>query len=154
MKLAPWKDRAWNDLATKPLLDMRKEMNRLFDTFSMPSLWKQHAQMFSPSIEVSEDEKSYTVRAEVPGLDKKDIKVSLQNNVLTIGGEKRQEKEERKKNTYYRETRYGAFHRSIPFEAEVDSKNIRTKFENGVLVLTLEKKEGTKAAPAIDIEVR
>lgn len=153
MKLTPWKEKSWSDLVTTPLIDLRKEMNRVFDNFSMPSLWKQHAEMFSPSIAVSEDEKAYTVRAELPGMDRKDIRVSLHNNVLTLAGEKQQDKEEKKKNTYYREVRYGSFRRSIPFETEVNTGNVKTRFLNGVLTLTLEKRKGGRTS-TIDIEIK
>ncbi len=143
MKIVPWK-RKEDDFLLKPLADFRREMDRLFDRFfEAPSL--DFETSFSPNIEVSENEKNYVVKAELPGLDDKDVEVSLDDNVLTIKGEKKEEKEDRKKNAYYREISYGSFYREIPFQHEIDEDKVEAKFKKGVLKITLPKKHSTQS---------
>ncbi|MDD5454849.1 MAG: Hsp20/alpha crystallin family protein [Candidatus Ratteibacteria bacterium] len=137
MKLVPWVPR-------EQMADLHKDLNHLFDNFFTVKLPQRFSMHFSPSIEVSEDKKSYTVKAEIPGVSSKDIEVSFKNNVLTVSGEKKQEKEEKKKNTHYKEIQYGSFFRSIPLEMEVDKAHIKSKRDNGTLTLTLPKKNPSR----------
>ncbi|MBN1521611.1 MAG: Hsp20/alpha crystallin family protein [Candidatus Aureabacteria bacterium] len=144
MKLVPWR-RQDSDFFFKPLADFRQEFDRLFDRFFDRELVEADGG-FTPKIELSEDEKSYTVKAELPGLEEKDVDVSLEDNVLTIKGEKKEEKEEKKgKNAYYRETRYGSFFRQIPLRQQVQEDKVKAKFKKGILTLDLPKKEVTKS---------
>jgi len=112
-------------------------MNDPFDRF-LPAV----AQPFSarvPSVDVSEDKKEVRVRTEIPGMTDKDIQLTWHDGVLRIRGEKRDEKEERKKDRYYRECSYGSFLRDIPLGKSVDWKNAAAKYRNGVLTVTLPK---------------
>src|SRR5512136_428381 len=100
-----------------PFFSLQREMNRLFDDifqgFDLPSVGGKSFGTFSPSVDVREDEKEVIVKAELPGIDEKDIEVSLTDDGLTIKGEKKDEKEEKGKGYWHRETSYGAFHRVI-----------------------------------------
>jgi HSP20 family protein len=93
---------------------------------------------------VYEDEHTITVQAELPGIEEKDIDVRVENNVLTISGERRLENEERKENYHRRERSYGRFTRSFTLPSTVDSENINAEFNNGLLKITLNKRSEAK----------
>jgi HSP20 family protein len=97
-----------------------------------------------PSLDVSETKDNIVVKAEVPGMDAKDIDISLANDVLTAKGEKRQEKEEKDENYHRVERSYGAFSRSIRLPKDVQSNKIKANYKNGVLRITLPKSEDAK----------
>jgi len=136
-----------------PFLALHREMNRMFDDFSrgfdlspFDGGWSWG---FSPPVDVREDEKEVTVKAELPGMEEKDIEVNLADNGLTIKGEKKAEKEEKGKDNWYRETSYGAFHRFIPLPEGLDKEKVDARFKNGVLTVTLrllEEAKGKKIA--------
>lgn len=98
---------------------------------------------FYPRVDISEDENNVYVTAEIPGVDKKDVKVTLQDNILTIEGEKKSEVKDEKKNYYRIERTYGSFCRSFTLPAEVDTDKVKAKFENGMLLIEAAKKEPT-----------
>jgi HSP20 family protein len=105
------------------------------------SLAQTMGQMEYPALNISEDEKNITVEAELPGMDSKDIDISLQNNMLVLQGEKRFE-EEKKEGSYHRiERSYGSFSRTIPLSSTVDEDKVKASFKNGVLTVTLPKQE-------------
>ena len=131
-----------------PFLALHREMNRMFDDFSrgfdlspFDGGWSWG---FSPPVDVREDEKEVTVKAELPGMEEKDIEVNLADNGLTIKGEKKAEKEEKGKDNWYRETSYGAFHRFIPLPEGLDKEKVDAHFKNGVLTVTLRRLEEAK----------
>jgi HSP20 family protein len=106
-----------------------------------------------PRVDITENENAYRVHADVPGLAKDDIKVTVEDGVLTISGEKKAEKKERKKGEYaYYERSYGSFCRSFNLPDHVDSKNIEAHLKDGVLELTLKKTEEAKPK-AIEVNV-
>jgi HSP20 family protein len=90
-------------------------------------------------VDITENEKEIKLSAELPGMDEKDIDVSLQNNTLTIKGEKKEEKEDKGKDCYKMERSYGSFSRSIPVPVEVETDKVEAKFNKGVLSITLPK---------------
>lgn len=98
---------------------------------------------FYPRVDIAEDDQNVYVTAELPGVDKKDVKVSLQDNVLTIKGEKKSEVKDENKNYYRIERTYGSFYRSFQLPAEVDPDKVKAKFENGMLMIEAAKKEPT-----------
>jgi HSP20 family protein len=104
-----------------------------------------------PSVDVNEGKTSITVKAEISGIDKKDINVSLNGRILTIKGEKKQEKEENDKYHYRMECSYGRFNRSIELPAEVDASKVKAKFKKGVLTVELQK---VKESEHVKIEVK
>jgi HSP20 family protein len=137
-----------------PFLSLRREMDTLFDEFfkgfemePWGRLWGEgNGTNFSPRVNVSESEKEIQVTAELPGIDPKDVDVSLARDVLTIRGEKQEEKKEEKDNYYHVERSFGSFSRSIPLPAGlVNADQIDANFKNGVLTITLPKREEAQA---------
>jgi HSP20 family protein len=102
------------------------------------------APSFIPPVDVFEDEHNIVVTAELPGIEEKDLNISVENNVLTITGERKMEKEEKKENFQRVERRYGRFTRSFTLPPTVDPENVNAEFNNGVLKLTLMKREEAK----------
>jgi HSP20 family protein len=92
-----------------------------------------------PAIDMSEDEKVYKISAELPGIDAKDIDVSVSGDTLVLKGEKRQEKEEKDKNYHFSERTYGSFQRSFQLPSSVDRDKVAADFSKGVLTITLPK---------------
>ena len=124
---------------------LRKEMDRLFDRFLEPA-WSEMPVLgdWSPTVDVSEDKDAVTVKAELPGVEQKDIAVSLQEGMLTIKGEKRAEKEEKDKHYHRIERSYGAFYRSIQLPSAVDAGKVAATFKDGVVTITLPKSPEAK----------
>jgi HSP20 family protein len=143
---------------------MRDEMDRMFERFEhgwprFPSLFHREggAAAFGgttvPDLDVRENTNSITVEAELPGVDEKDVSVTLANGLLTIKGEKKQEREEKGDNYYVAERSFGSFARSIRLPDTVDEGKVDAKFEKGVLKITAAKKpEAIKAERKIEIK--
>lgn len=94
---------------------------------------------FTPSIDVSETDKNYEVQVQLPGMNKEDITVNLEDRVLSISGERRF-KDEQKEKTYHKvETRYGAFHRSFQLPDNIDEDSVKASYQDGVLSITIDK---------------
>ena len=123
----------------RELETLHDRIQRYFDDF--PNFGFNVSDSFSPKIDVSEDKNNITVTAEIPGVKKDNIKITLQDNILTVEGEKKKEKEEKDKNFYRSERAYGTFKRSFTLPVEVDSENVQAKFEDGMLHITLKKLE-------------
>jgi HSP20 family protein len=123
-----------------PFALLRREMDSLYDTFFNGGDLEPFESVFrgfSPKIDVTENDKEITISAELPGIDEKDIEVALQNDMLTIKGEKKEEKEE-KGNDYYRKERsYGSFSRAVQIPGDVETEKVEAKFTKGVLTITL-----------------
>ena len=99
----------------------------------------QGLSVFSPSIDVTEDDKEYRITAELSGLDEKDVEVSLSGDVLSIKGEKRVEREAKSTDYYRAERVYGAFNRAIVLSADVDQGKVEASFKKGLLTVRLPK---------------
>jgi HSP20 family protein len=148
-ELTPWNRGGLTPFGRDPFSSFRHEMDRLFDDFFAPVTGEgrnfttpaQAAALIRPSIDVDETEQAYRVSAELPGLTEKDVELNLRDNVLTISGEKRTEREEEKGGRRYAERTFGRFERTIPFPTEVDAERIDAVFRNGVLTVTLPKSE-------------
>ena len=124
------------------LNNLRDEMNRMFGNF-----FDEHDQRencWAPSVDIVDDDDKLMLSAEVPGVDKKDVKINIQNNILTIEGEKKQKNEINKDDHYRTERFYGKFCRSFTLPSDVDSENIKADFSNGILSITLPKSEKVK----------
>jgi HSP20 family protein len=130
-----------------PFSALRREMDRLVDSFGREFGWPAGGQpsAMAPSIDVSETDSEIKIEAELPGVDQEDVEIVVADNLLTIKGEKKTEKEEKKKDYRLVERSYGGFARSItlPFAAEPDKAN--ATFRNGVLTITLPKPPEMKA---------
>ncbi|MBX6423500.1 Hsp20/alpha crystallin family protein [Thermosulfurimonas sp. F29] len=126
----------------RPLQELRREIDRIWDEFfgrvRFPERWEGFE--WAPAVDVSETEDSVVVRADVPGLDPEDLEVNISGNLLTIRGEKKQEKEEKKENFYRVERVYGSFVRTVELPAEVEGDKAEATYKNGVLKIVLPKK--------------
>ena len=127
---------------------LQQEIERVFDEFtrSLPVLSNFPRQGISLKVDVSETDKDVEVTAEIPGVDAKDIDVQLNDNILTIRGEKRGEKEEMNKNYHVSERTYGSFLRSFALPAEVDDTKVDAKFVNGTLTVVLPKSSSAQTS--------
>ena len=127
----------WDDMFT-----VRRELDRLFDRYGNG----ETLSAWAPTVDVKETGDEIVVHAELPGLNPEDVNVSVQNGVLTISGEKRDEREEGKGDTSYHvvERRYGRFERSFSLPSTVSPTNVKANFQNGVLTVTLPKSEEAK----------
>lgn len=150
--LQPW--RAFDNL--------RQEVARVFDDFDrgfhlfpfhrtaldVEPFWRREWALTSaPAVDVLESETAYEIKADLPGMDEKDIEVKLANGGLTIKGEKEEEKEEKQKDYYLHERHFGAFERSFRMPDGVDAEKIQASFKNGVLTVMLPKTEAAQSAP-------
>ena len=142
-----------NDNATParredPFLSIQREINRtfdrFFDDFSVMGGAGENAPGFHPQLDISETEKAILVNAELPGVNEKDVEISLTREGLVIEGEKKSEHEEKDKNFYRIERSYGSFRRTIPLPGEVDTDKAEAKFEKGLLKITLPKLKPTE----------
>lgn len=131
---------------TDPFMALRREMNRLFDTFyaspfglvPFENMLAPQAD-FMPQVDISETDKEITITAELPGIDDKDIEVSVAKNMISISGKKEVEKTDKGRNYYHVERSYGTFYRDIPLRAEVDEDKVEARFDKGVLTITAPK---------------
>ena len=142
--LIPWRNR--NAVAEKgqrdPFYALHDQINRVFDDFTRGfglSTFGTERNLGWPSVDVREDDKRYCIEAELPGMDEKDVEVTLVNNVLTLRGEKRAEQEDSKRQ--HSERYFGQFERRITLDAEVEPDKVTAKFKNGVLKVEIEKSE-------------
>jgi HSP20 family protein len=151
--------------ALRPFESLRREIDRLFEDFD-GGLWPARSRRsffdmapFSgparaaPAVDFAETDKGYEVTAELPGMDEKDIEVKFADGVLTIKGEKQDEKEEKKKDYYLHERSYGSFHRALQLPNGIDEDKIEATFKKGVLKVTLPKSaEAQKAEKKIAVK--
>ena len=150
--LMPWRrrrnniqvrrEREYDDWAGSFHREMNQLMNRFFHGFDMEPWGRADGFAggdFSPRVNISEDDMAIKVTAELPGMDEKDIDITLSSDSLTIKGEKKEESEERDRDVFRMERRYGSFHRVIPLSAEVDESKAQADFKKGVLKITLPK---------------
>jgi len=138
-------------VAWTPLDNLRREIDRVFHDFNLGSQFPfgrgfefelpafRNSLDLTPAVDVSEKEKAYEITAELPGMEEKDIEIKLSNGKLTIKGEKKEEKEERKKDYYVSERRFGSFVRSFQVPEGVDTAKIEASFAKGVLTVSLPK---------------
>jgi HSP20 family protein len=151
--------------AWRPFESLRKEVDRLFEDFgddfwrrplrSLATLERSWPKKFpaNPAVDVTETDKAFEITAELPGMDEKNVEVSVANDGLTIRGEKNEETEEKKKDYYVSERRYGSFERYFGLPEGVDADKIEATFKNGVLKVILPKTvEAQKPAKKIDIK--
>jgi HSP20 family protein len=134
---------------------LHQRMNDLFDDFfeGFEGLFPGEALLrsgasalaTSPNFEVSETDDEFRVKAELPGMDEKDIEVTLEGNELRVQGEKKHEREEKHRNYHVSEVSYGSFARSVQLPEGVDREHAKAQFKRGVLTLTLPKTEQAKA---------
>jgi len=154
--------------AWTPLESLRREVDRLFEDFDRGSwispfrrsvfdiepFWRREVAMGAvPSVDIVEKDNAYEVTAELPGMDEKNVEVKLVDGGLTIKGEKREEKEEKKKDYYLHERHFGSFERYFPVPEGVETDKIEASFKKGVLTVTLPKKAKAQK-PEKKIEIK
>jgi HSP20 family protein len=124
-----------------PFGSFRHEMERLFDTFGREMAWPRElgGAKMAPTVDVSETDKELRIDAELPGVDQKDVEVMVNDNVLTIKGEKKAEKEDKKKDYHMVERSWGSFSRSLTLPFSPDPSKAKADFKKGVLTVTLPK---------------
>src|SRR5262245_14028801 len=156
--LSPW----------QPFESLRQEIDRLFDDVTrgfggfpsyrrladFGSSWvSETPSIAAPAVDVAENENEYKVIAELPGMDEDSVQVTLVDDVLTIRGEKQDQKEEKEKNYHLSERHFGAFQRSFQLPPGIDQNRISASFRNGVLAVVLPKAPGAQSkAQKIDIK--
>jgi HSP20 family protein len=130
----------------RELVDIQRSMDQLMRNFTPGSTGREEAigTNFIPPVDVYEDEHGITLKMEVPGVDEKDLDVRVENNVLTVQGERNFEKEEKQENFQRVERRYGSFTRSFTLPNTVETDNIQADYDKGVLKLHLNKRAEAK----------
>jgi HSP20 family protein len=144
--------KARDDDFYKTFVDMQREIDNVFSGFLGGGYPVSARGSRIPSVDVYENEKEYVFEFELPGLKKEDIKVSVDENILTVESVKKEEKEEKNKDYHIVERKCGCFKRQFTLPENTEKENIGAKYENGVLELKLPKKEKTKPQ-AIEINV-
>lgn len=156
MGLIPWRSKQEVPVRKEqaeqglPLTQFRREVNRLFENF-LGNSWSPFRNglagdawsSWSPSLDVSEDEKQVNVTLEVPGIDAKDIDISVSGNTLIVQGEKHEKNEGKGKDHYYTERRFGSFRRVVELPSTADVNSIEADYKNGVLRVTAKKTGNT-----------
>ena len=138
MKLVPWK----RTESERPLLALQREMNSLFDDFFGRDLLPEPFRGMGgwrPALDLSETENAVVVKVELPGIEPKQVDVSLVGNVLRVSGEKKAEKEEKTRSFHRVERSYGAFERSVALPCDVNADKVDARFKDGVLTVELPK---------------
>jgi HSP20 family protein len=151
----------------RPFEHLRQEIDRLFDDFNGgfwrpsfprsffdgPAGRREQTWPTMPAVDVSETDKGYEIKAELPGMEEKNIEVKLADGVLTIKGEKQEEKETKEKDYYVQERSFGSFQRTFQVPDNVDTNKIEANFKNGVLTVNLPKTaEAQKPAKKIEVK--
>jgi HSP20 family protein len=137
----------------RELLDLQRGINELFEgSFGTPRE-EVALRAWTPAVDVYEDENAFTIKLDLPEVNRDDVKVSLNENTLSISGERRIENEQKRENYHRVERSYGQFYRSFTLPPNVDTTAIDAKFKDGTLRLILPKKEETKPKQ-IDVKVQ
>ncbi|THG86306.1 Hsp20/alpha crystallin family protein [Pseudomonas sp. A-1] len=153
--------------AMRPLENLRRQVDRLFEDFDrgwhlpfsrsgfeIEPFWRRELSFAGmPAVDIIEKDDAFEITAELPGMDEKNVQVKLSNGNLTITGEKKDEREEKKKDYYLSERHYGSFQRTFGLPEGVDADKIEAQFAKGVLTLKLPKKpESRQAEKTINIK--
>ncbi|MBZ4644363.1 MAG: hypothetical protein PWQ25_1915 [Deferribacteres bacterium] len=137
----------WRKKSVSPfrdIFDLQDEVNRLFEDFFAPAA-QSRAFVSMPHVDISENNNQIKVKADLPGMTEKDIELTLENNILTIKGNREEEKETKEENYYSRERVYGSFMRQIQIPKKVNPDSVKAKFKNGVLEVIMDKAEEEKS---------
>jgi HSP20 family protein len=155
MAIVRWNPRRELALFPTNVLSMQREINRMFDDFFrsdtdeaslLESEWK-------PAVDITEEENAYVAKVEIPGVEKEDVKITLQDNVLTIRGEKKAEKKTKDASMHRVERYYGSFQRSFSLPTSVRSDAVGAEYKDGILTVVMPKAEVTKPKQ-IEVKVK
>jgi len=129
----------------RELVRLRRQIDRLFEEpFSLSAPSTSFFEGWTPTVDVREDKDKYIVKAELPGMKKDEIEVTLDGNMLTIYGERKQEQEKKERASYRSERFFGRFQRTVTLPAELQNDKIEGSYKNGLLTITLPKAESAK----------
>lgn len=151
-ELVPWSTAR---MLIPGLAPMRNDLERVFDSFFRNDLSDDGSwgKFWSPDIDFIENENAFVLKAELPGVSKEDVKISLVESVLTIRGEKTVSDDDKRKNYHRIERHYGNFQRSFSLPSSVDANHIEAEFNNGILTIELPKLEEAKPR-MIEVKVK
>lgn len=149
--LVPWWRSESGVAERDPFAALQKEMNELLESFLGPRA-ERALGGFSPKVDVTETEAEVKVTAELPGMEEKDIDISVDGDMLSIKGEKKTEKEEKKEESYRLERSYGSFRRDIMLPSKVQVEKVKATFAKGVLTVTLPKSAEAAKRRKISLE--
>ncbi|NOQ85825.1 MAG: Hsp20 family protein [Deltaproteobacteria bacterium] len=152
MALVRWSSRTWDPFGE--LSTPQERVNRLFEETS-PSTRKEedpNLGAFYPAVDINEGDKAITLKADLPGIKKEDVHIDVNDGVITLRGERKFEKEDKRENYHRIERSYGSFHRSFTLPSTVDAEKIKAKYKDGILEVTLPKTEEAKPK-SIPVEV-
>jgi HSP20 family protein len=152
MSLIRWRNKTTNgdsQAGGSSLTRFRSEMDRLFDRFFQdpwftPTEMMTTGETWVPSLDIADTDHEITIRAEIPGVDPKDVDVSVSGNYLTISGEKCESSEQKEQNYYHCERRFGSFRRSVELPATADAGKVAAEHSNGVLTVHVPKQATAK----------
>jgi HSP20 family protein len=150
MALEKWRPRLIAPSPFRELARLEREMEDMFGR--LPAWpWGDREGAWAPAVDMIDHDEEIILRADLPGLDEKDIEVTVQDGVLAIRGQRKEEKEEKKENYYYSERSYGAFARMLTLPASVEADKVKATFKKGVLEVHLPK---AKEAKGKKIEIK
>lgn len=156
MSLIRWNQAREPERWPSEFFGVQKEINRLLDNFFRGGVQADESfdsSYWTPAVDIAEHDNEYIVKMDLPGVNKDDVKISLESNILTIKGEKKQEREEKEKNFHRVERSYGSFQRSFTLPTSLKSDKIDAVFADGVLSVTLPKLEEAKPKQ-IEVKVK
>jgi len=151
MTLVRWKPlrdiSRWSPVTdmTGEFLNMQKEIDRMFDRFRAAGADDNGIYGLTPSVDIIENDDDFTVNVELPGVDKKDVKITVTDGILTLKGEKKQSYENKTDRFQRLERAFGSFERSFTLPASVNSEKIEATYTNGILTISIPKAEQAKA---------
>jgi HSP20 family protein len=150
MALELWRPKLMARSPFRELARLEREMEDMFGR--LPAWpWAERERGWAPAVDMIDHKDEIVLRADLPGLDDKDIEVTVQDGSLTIRGERKEETEEKKEDYYYSERSYGVFARTLPLPTGVDADKVKATFKSGVLEIHLPK---AKEAKGKKIEVK
>ncbi|MGE3062336.1 MAG: Hsp20/alpha crystallin family protein [bacterium] len=130
------------------LFDLRKEIDSMFDNrFFGGMLQRFGDQAWAPVMDITESEKEFTVKVELPGMKKEEIKINIENNILSVEGDRKSESEEKGKTFHRIERSYGSFYRAVSLPKQIDETKIKASFNEGLLTIVLPKTDVAKSKP-------
>lgn len=138
------------------LESLQRDMNRIFDQFFRGDVLADetmYGRDWTPAVDVVENNDAFILKAELPGMNKEDVKITLENNILTIRGEKKNEMDKKEGNVHRVERNYGMFERSFTIPGTIKPNDIDAQYKDGILTLTLPKAEEAKPK-LIDVKVK
>ena len=131
-----------------PIYSLSRELDRLFES-PYTAATRSECQQFAPALELRENQDSYQVSVELPGVDRKDVEVTLHDGVLSITGERKQETEVKEDEYVRTERAYGRFQRQVALPQPVNADSVKAAYKDGVLIITLPKSAEARPKPIV-----